>query len=356
MRIAVNAVPLIQDTPADTGNVATEMIYRLCRLHPDATFLLITDRPWAPALPLPVNAEIIELKPYSRGRLGKYLWNRFQWKGMFRKYRVDRLLCIDAIMPAPPEMPAFLLLTRHTGLLHTAAASRYIRQFRRIAVYSEFMREQVGKRFGGLDKQIVMLRPGIAGLYQPLNWEEREEAKRDFADGMEYFIAVGSIQSGNNVIPLLKAFSMLKKRLRSGVKLVLAGALGPGGEEIEEALKTYKFREDVYWVKDPDESTLIRMIGGSYALVHAAGSDGLAVPVYAAQRCEVPGVVLYAGASPEAGKDAALNAVPGDVTDLSEKMSALYKDEMLRSRLLAHVTKVGSWDDAAGTLGQMITS
>ena len=75
-----------------------------------------------------------------------------------------------------------------------------------------------------------------------------------------------------------------------------------------------------------------------------------------AQRCQVPAVVLFAGASTEAGKDAALNAVPGDVTDLSEKMSALYKDELLRSRLLDHISRVPSWDDAAGQLGQAITA
>ncbi|WP_346316704.1 glycosyltransferase [Chitinophaga sp. YIM B06452] len=356
MRIAVNALPLLQDSVADTGNVPTELMSRLCSLHPDAEFIFITDRPWTPVPPLPANCGIAVLKPFTGGKLGQYFWRRYQWNRLLKKYKIDRLLCINDVLPFPPEVKAHLLLTRKASLADRPSTSEYIRQFRSIAVFSEFMKEQIGGRYGGLDSKFVLLTPGVSEIFVPLNWEEREQVKQEFAGGMEYFIAVGAIHPDNNIIPLLKAFSMLKKRLRSGIKLVLAGDLTPEGEDIAQALQTYKFREDVIWMQQAGEEDLARLIGGAYALVHTAGADGLAVPVLQAQRCQVPAVVIYAGASTEAGKDAALNAVPGDVTDLSEKMSALYKDELLRSRLLDHISRVPSWDDAAGELGRIITA
>lgn len=356
MRIAVNASPLLQDTPADTGNVASEMLYRLCNLHPGIEFLLIADRPGAVLRPLPPNAQLVTLKPWLNNGPGRYIWRRRQWPRALKKYRIDRLLCFDGLLPVPEGLPAFLVLTRNAAPLDTVAASRYIRSYRSISLFSAFMREQVNKRFGGLDGQIEFLPPGVAEAYMPLNWEEREAVKREYAAGMEYFIAVGSIHPDNNIIPLLKAFSLLKKRLRSGMKLVLTGRLTSAGEEIAEALQTYKFRDDVIWLQQPDEGILARLVAAAYAIVHTAGADGLPVPVYTALRCEVPAVVIHAGASPEAGGDAALNAVAGDITDLSEKMGALYKDELLRSRLMAHIPRISSWDEAAVMLGRTITS
>lgn len=354
MRIAINAVPLLQDRLADTGNVRTEILYNLCRLHPDVEFVLINNRPLPPQRPLPANARIVELKPLAGGKLGRYLWREMQWPRQLKKLRADKILCIDDVLPVPEGMPAHLLLTRDAAVLDTVSASKNIRRYTGIALFSAFMREQLNQRFGGLDGRTLQLQPGVADVFKPVNWEEREDIKREFTSGMEYFIALGSIDPSNNIIPLLKAFSMLKKRLLSSVKLVLAGQMTDAGEDIAEALHSYKFRDDVIWVQEPDDETLARLVAASYALVHTAGADGLAVPVYAAQRCDVPVVALYAGAAPEAGGDAALNALPADITDLSEKMGALYKDELLRGRLLAHITRVPGWEEAAKALGGSI--
>lgn len=356
MRIAVNALPLIEDSPADTGNVSTELLVRIARLHPDVEFILIAAQAWLPGEPLPLNVQVAVLKPYFKGKVGRFLWRRYQWPGMVKKLKAGRVLYFNDVLPIPFDVESFLVMTRSGILPFGATTDENIRRFRKVAVFSEFVKEQLTKRFPRLGERIEMLAPGGSEAFIALNWEEREEVKREFADGMEYFLAVGSIDPANNIIPLLKAFSMLKKRLRSSIKLVLAGRATPEGEDIVQALQTYKFRQDVIWIKDADELTLARLTGGAYAIVHTAGADGLAVPILAGQKCQVPAVALYAGASPEAGRDAALNAVAEDVTDLSEKMSALYKDEMLRSRLLNHIGRVPSWDDAAETLGQIVTS
>ncbi len=356
MRIAVNALPLIQDSPADTGNVSTEMLVRIARLHPDTEFVLVAGKAWLPADPLPLNVEVAVTKPFLKGKLGNYLWRSYQWPRMLKKLRADRVLYFDEVLPVPLDTPAYLVMTRKGTLPFGPMTDENIRRFRKVLVFSAFAKEQLVNRFPRLAERIELLTPGGNEAYVPLNWEEREEVKREYADGMEYFLTVGSIDPSNNIIPLLKAFSMLKKRLRSSIKLVLAGRATAEGEDIVEALQTYKFRQDVIWVKDADQEKLARLTGGAYAIVHTAGADAMAVPILAGQKCQVPAVALYAGASPEAGGDAALNSVPDDVTDLSEKMSALYKDEMLRSRLLNHIGRVPSWDDAAETLGQMVTS
>jgi alpha-1,3-rhamnosyl/mannosyltransferase len=354
MRIAVNAIPLLQDALADTGNVLSEIFFNLCRQHPEAEFLLINNRPLPPSRPLPANARLVELKPLAGGKAGRYIWREMQWPRALKKLKADKLLCMDDVLPVPDGMPAHLLLGRRTAVLDSVSASKYIRRYASISLFSAFMREQLNKRFGGLDGKVHQLQPGAADVFRRINWEEREDVKREFAGGMEYFIALGSIDPANNIIPLLKAFSMLKKRLLSSVKLVLAGQLTDAGHGIADALQSYKFRDDVIWLRETDDETLARLVAGSYALVHTAGADGLAVPVYAALRCDVPAVALYAGAAPEAGGDATLNALPDDVTDLSEKMGALYKDELLRGRLLAHITPVPGWEDAARALGSTI--
>ncbi|MGX5819966.1 glycosyltransferase [Chitinophaga lutea] len=356
MRIAVHASALLQETPADTGTILTELFDRIVQLHPQAEWLLVASRPLPIRRSWPGNVRVAELKPLAGGRLGRYIWEKWQWPKALRKWKVDRVLSMEEVMPVVPGIPAHLLLARDASVPNSPAAQTFLPAYESVSLFSAFMRERVVNRFPSMASRIQGLTPGVPDAFRPMNWEEREAVKREFADGNEYFIAIGSLHPSNNIIPLLKAFSMFKKRLRSSMRLVLAGDLAPGGEDVAEQLKSYKFREEVLWIRDADEPTLARLVAGAYALVHTAGSDGLALPVFEALRCEVPAVALYAGATPEAGGDAALHALPEDVGDLAEKMGALYKDELLRSRLLTHAGHVPGWEDAARALGETVTA
>ncbi len=131
MRIAVNAHPLVGDSPADTGNVATELLVRVARLHPDVEFVLIGDQAWLPAEPLPLNVQVAVLKPFGKGKVGRFLWRRYQWPKMVRKVKADRILYFDDVLPVPFDVQPYLVMTRKGTLPFGATTDENIRRFKR---------------------------------------------------------------------------------------------------------------------------------------------------------------------------------------------------------------------------------
>ena len=346
MQIAVNAACLRQDMPADTGRVATEIILAMCRQQPEHQFTFFFDGEIPAELSFPPNVTKVVLPLKGSKGWHYYWWLEWQLVRAMKPFRPDLFLGLDGALPLRSKIPAALLIRdlsflKNTGLQPAVQqrflrknTPKYLERARHIAVLSGTAREELLRYAPTVKDKLARLGAGLNAFYQPLEWEQREAVKKSFAGGAEYFLVTGSIHPRNNIIPVLKAFSALKRRQRSNIKLVLAGRITVAGSEIAVALQSYKFRQDVICIADADEATLAKLMGAAYALVYPARFECLALPVYAALRCQVPVIALDSAAAREAGGDAVLYADPASLDDLSEKMSLLYKDEQLRSRLL----------------------
>jgi glycosyltransferase involved in cell wall biosynthesis len=357
MRIGVNASCLLQDTPADTGNIARELLSGLCRSHPEHSFTLYFDQPPPESLQWPANVKtvIIPLKGNQQWR--RYIW--FEWKltGAMKKDQLDLFLAMDGRIPLRSRVPAHLLIT-DMGFLHGAigipAAEqrflqknliRYISQARKVLVVSQTLEKDVLQYAPEAASKLRVVKPVVDSSYHPLEWEAREEVKETYAGRVEYFAVVGRIHPRNNLMPLLKAFSALKRRLHSNMKLLLIGSQTAAGHEIADALQSYKYRNDVVLLPDIEQQALARLVAGAYALIYMPRFEGVATPVYAALQSEVPVIALEGAAAREAGGEAVLFADPESLEDLADKMCLLYKDEELRSRLLGKIKKA-DWSAA----------
>jgi glycosyltransferase involved in cell wall biosynthesis len=98
---------------------------------------------------------------------------------------------------------------------------------------------------------------------------------------------------------------------------------------------------------------LSRVMGGAYALVYPSLFEGFGIPILEALECNVPAIVSNTSSMPEVAGDAGLLVDPTDVQDIADKMEQIYKDEMLRSKLIANAqqqVKKFSWDQSAERL------
>ncbi|MBW8686400.1 glycosyltransferase [Chitinophaga rhizophila] len=351
MRIGVNASCLLQDKPADTGNIVRELLSGLCRQHPEHSFILFFDQTPPADLQWPANVttEVIPVKGPQEWR--RYIWLEWKLVAALKKHHLDLFLGLDGRIPLRSKTPAHLLIT-DMGFLHGAAGItvaeqrflqknviKYIHQAKKVIVLSASLKTDVLQYAPEAAGKIEVLKPAVDASYRPLEWEEREEVKETYAGRVEYFAVVGRIHPRNNLMPLLKAFSALKRRLHSNMKLLLIGSSTAAGQEITDGLASYKYRNDVVLLPDTDQETLAKIVAGAYALVYMPRFDGVAMPVYAAMQSEVPVIALEGRAAREAGGEAVLFADPESLEDLADKMCLLYKDEQLRSRLLANIKK-----------------
>lgn len=361
MRIGVNASCLLQDNPADTGNIARDLLSGLCRNHPEHSFILFFDQSPPADLSWPANVTTVVLPIKGNQEWRRYIWLEWKLAGVLKKHQLDLFLGMDGRVPLRSKVPAHLLIT-DMGFLHGATGIpaaeqrllkknliRYIRHAKKVIVVSATLQNDVLQYAPEAAAKLTVIKPAVDSSYQPLEWEAREEVKETYAGRVEYFAVVGRIHPRNNLMPLLKAFSALKRRLHSNMKLLLIGSQTAAGEEITAALASYKYRNDVVLLPGTDQETLAKLVAGAYSLLYLPRFDGVAMPVYAAMQSDVPVIALEGAAAREAGGDAVLFADPDSLEDLADKMCLLYKDEELRGRLLGKMKKA-DWSTAFGAL------
>lgn len=152
---------------------------------------------------------------------------------------------------------------------------------------------------------------------------------------------------------LLKAFIAFKRRQRSNMKLVIVGRYAWKYDEVVKMREEMPFKEDVNWVGYMNVDELSRVMGGAYALVYPSLFEGFGIPILEALECNVPAIVSNTSSMPEVAGDAGLLVDPTDVEDIANKMEQIYKDETLRSKLIANAqqqVKKFSWDQSAERL------
>jgi hypothetical protein len=153
----------------------------------------------------------------------------------------------------------------------------------------------------------------------PLSVEAREKIKERLAEGKEYFYTEIAGAKSSEVINLLKAFSLFKKRQLSNMKLVLAGE----DVGLTEKLSSYKYRQDVCLCP----RTGVEQLAGAYAVISLNREGSLGIDVLNAWKAGVP--VIAAEES-----EAVLRVPAGDPAPLADGLKSLYKDETLRNELI----------------------
>lgn len=266
---------------------------------------------------------------------------------MLRKYKADLFLSTDSYLSLSTKVPTLLVIhdlafehyPEHFVLSHRLYWRHYSPLFakkaKRIATVSTFSKDDIVKHYGISPDNIDVVYNGAHDEYKPLTHAERDDVKKKYADGCEYFVFAGALHPRKN-INMLKAFVEFKKRQRTNMKFVVVGRLAWKYDEVEEMRLEMPFKDDVKWVGYMNVDELSRVIGGAYALVYTSLFEGFGIPILEALQCDVPAIVSNTSSMPEVAGDAALLVDPSDPQDIADKMHLLYKDESLRNKLVVN--------------------
>lgn len=371
MRIAVNTRFLIKDQLEGIGWYTYELCKRLVEQHPEHVFIFLFDRPYDPSFVFGTNVIPVIVPPPARHPLLWRLWFDVQLPRVLKRHKADVFFSPDGFMSLPAKVPTCLVVhdiafeqypqfyKAPVARFYKKFTPRYCRKAAQVLTVSNFSKQTLVDCYRLPAAKIQIVYNGVSEWFRPLHWEQREAVKKQWTEGREYFICVGAIHPRKNIQHLLKAFSIFKRRFRSNMKLVLVGRSAWMSGEILTSLKTFRFRNEVVVTGYVDSATLAQLVGAAYALVYPSLYEGFGVPIIESLQCEVPVITSLATGMPEAGGDAALYADPKQVEDLADKMGLLYKDEQLRSRLIAHGRVQAarfSWDQAALQAWQAIIS
>jgi glycosyltransferase involved in cell wall biosynthesis len=362
MNIVVNTRFLIKDQLEGYGYFTLEVFKVLTRKFPQHQFYFLFDRAYDPDFVLAPNVHPIVLSPPARHPLLWKLWYEVRVPAVLKKLKADIFVSPDGISSLSARVPQCLVLhdigiihfpqdyKRSHYLFYKRNIPRMIRKAAIVCTVSGFSRQDIIRTYGTPMEKIDLVYSAAKSIFRPAKVEEAEKTRQEFTSGKQYFIYAGSIHPRKNLLQLLKAFSLFKKRMQSNMKLVLVGRMLWKTGQFLESLKTYKYRDDVVITGYVDESRLVRLMGASYALVYPSAFEGFGVPVLEAMRSEVPVLTSLNSSMQEIAGDAALYFDPTNHQDIAESMMRIYKDEDLRSRLIAKGKEVESqysWERTA---------
>jgi glycosyltransferase involved in cell wall biosynthesis len=365
MVIAVNARFLIKDSLEGFGNFTAEIFGAMARQHPEHQFYFLLDRPYDAGNSFPSNVILQVVSPPARHPLLWKYWFDIKIPQVLRKIKADVFVSPDGFCSLTTNVPQCLVV-HDLGFLHYPEAykkthyrfyrhftPKFIKKAIAIATVSEFSKQDIIAHYKTAPGKIDVVYNGARDEFKPVSFNKQESTKENYSGGSEYFLYAGAIQPRKNLVNLLKAFSIFKKRQRSEMKLVLAGRLAWKNDEFLELLKTYKYREDVILTGYLEQKELVLLMASAYALVYPSVFEGFGVPVVEAMKCEVPVLTSANTSMQEIGEDAALYFDPSNHTDMAEKLMLIYKDEDLRQSLILKgkaVARKYSWKKSAELL------
>lgn len=369
MKIAVNTRFLLKDYLEGYGYFIYETFKRITAAHPEHEFIFIFDRPYDQRFVFGSNAKAVVTGPPARHPLLWKLWYDIKVPALLRKYKADVFVSCDGFCSLGTKVPqclmvhdlAFLhypsLIPKSHLLYYKRYTPKMLAKAKAITTASAFSKNDIIDQYVVSADKINVVYNAAKEIFEPLTDEEKQATKAKYTGRKEYFIYAGAIHPRKNLVNLLKAFSLFKKRQQSSMKLVLTGRLAWKYDSFVKNLKTYKYRDDVVMTGYVGEEEIKKLIGSAYAMVYPSLFEGFGVPVLEAMQSDVPVITSLNSSMQEIAKEAALYADPESPADIAEKMMLLYKDEKLRSQLIEKGRVTGkqySWEQSAEHLWQSI--
>lgn len=369
MDIAVNTRFLIKEQMEGYGYFIHEVLRMLVGKYPQHRFHFLFDRPYHPDFIFGPNVTATVISPPARHPLLWKIWYDLKLPLALRKIKADVFVSPDGFCSLATKVPQCLVV-HDLAFLHQPAAikkshlsfykhytPKFLKKAKSVATVSRFSKEDIMQQYNVPAERIDVVYSAVKKVFRPLSFEKQQLIKDKYTAGHEYFLYTGAIHPRKNLVNLLKAFSLFKKRLQSGMRLVLAGRLAWKNNEFLQLLQTYKYKDDVVMTGYLPEEELATLTASAYALVYPSLFEGFGVPVLEAAQCRVPVLTSTGTSMQEIGEDAALYFNPNDHADIADKMMLIYKDEDLRSRMIEKGELIAgkySWERTADLLWESI--
>jgi glycosyltransferase involved in cell wall biosynthesis len=330
---------IIGVSPTGLGLYAINLIRALDALRDD--LLVYTSSPRALGR---LRARILAATPLARperglrGHLMRLIWVQTALRARARAAGVEALLNTvpEAILGSPiPQvtvvhdlLPLFFPAEYPRQQYYfRSLVPRVLRSSRMIVADSESTRRDIVQSYGIAPEHVRVVYPGYDPDTYCVNGLGRPGLGED-----SYLLYVGNLLPHKNLLSLLDALAILRRRRRA--QLIIRGDGQPAyARAVRERVETLGLRDAVSFQGYAAESMLRDLYAGAACLVLPSLHEGFGLPVLEAMACGTPVITSSSSSLPEVGGDAALRVDPHDAIDLSDAMYRVLTDTHLRDDL-----------------------
>lgn len=369
LKIAVNTRMLLKDRLDGTGWFAYQTLKRLTQAHPEIEFIFLFDRKFSPEFIFSNNITPIVVWPPTRHAFLYYLWFQISIKLLLNKLKPDLFLSPDGLLPLGAVCKQLAVIHdinfKHypkdlqfwTGKFFNHYFPKYAKEATRIAAVSKYTKQDLINEYHTDPNKIDIVYNAADEGFKPIAEANKQQTRQKFAQGNDYFIFVGSISPRKNLVRLLEAFDLFKKESGNKIKMVIAGAVFWGKDQVDDALKKMNFKNDVIFTGRIGDSDLKLLMASAFCLTYAPYFEGFGVPLVEAMRVEIPIISANVTAMSEIAGDAALYVNPFEIQEIKNAMLKITSDEKLRNQLIENgkiQSQKFSWDKSALQLWECV--
>jgi glycosyltransferase involved in cell wall biosynthesis len=214
-------------------------------------------------------------------------------------------------------------------------------------------RRDIIQSYGIAPEKVRVIYPG----YDPATYAVDGAAPRSASDGDGYVLYVGNLLPHKNLLNLLDALAILRRRRRDA-RLIIRGEGQPTyARAVRERVETLGLGDAVTFQGYAGRHALRDLYAGAACLVLPSLREGFGLPVLEAMACGTPVITSSSSSLPEVGGDAAIRVDPYDAIDLSDAMYRVLADSDLRQDLSERGLKWVSgfsWDRTAEQMSRLL--
>lgn len=190
-----------------------------------------------------------------------------------------------------------------------------------------------------------------ADLFRPdLPQQEVERVLQHYLLRVPYLLYLGTLEPRKNLVRLIQAFHLLRRRSRNTISLILAGQKGWLYDDIFAEILRLGLHDSVKYLGYVADEDLPGLIKGARALAYPSLYEGFGLPPLEAMAMGTPVLTSNVASLPEVVGEAALQVNPEDVEAIAAGLERLCDDEALRQELKKkgwQRAQLFSWDKAA---------
>lgn len=365
MRIALNARFLLEGKMEGIGYSSWEFYRRIIELNPRHTFILFFDRPFSSGFSSFKNVIPVSLFPPARHPFLWMIWFELVLPAALRKWKVDVFFSHDGFSSLRTSVPvyvtvhdlAFLAYPKQIPFLvylfYRIFTPQYLKKAVHIFTVSNFVREDIQKKYGVPESGITVIPNGYRALLKQAEESEGEPV----LPAHPYFFYYGAIHPRKNIDRVIKAFDLFRSQNEGKVSFVIAGRRAWKTGSVERAWRKSTFKEDIRFVGYVSDAAISYYLKNALALVYVSLHEGFGMPIVEAFAANTPVITSCEGALAETSGDAALKVNPRDIVAIAQGMRELYGNPSLRAALTMAGERALSrfnWDDSAKICSRII--
>ena len=207
---------------------------------------------------------------------------------------------------------------------------RVLRASRVVVADSESTRRDVITSYSIPPEKVRVIYPG----YDPQTYSVNGTLPATAANGDSYLLYVGNLLPHKNVLSLLDALAILRRR--HPARLIVRGEGQPAyAQAVRERVETLGLTDVVSFRGYAGNRELRNLYAGAACLVLPSLHEGFGLPVLEAMACGTPVITSSSSSLPEVGGDAAVQVDPHDAIELADAMYRVLTSAGLREELRA---------------------